>query len=388
MEFEKTVLQVIPELDAGGAERSTVEIASAIIAAGGRALVATRGGRLTDELCVAGAKVFPMPVHSKNPFTIIANRGRLLELIRKEAVDIVHVRSRAPAWSALWASRAAGVPLVATYHGAYNAGNPLKKLYNSAMVRGHLIIANSEFTARSIRAQYAVDPARLLVIPRGADLASFDPAAVSAHRVEALARAWGVNHDSAAFKLLLPGRLTGWKGQLPGIQAVGRLRELAAASGQHIDLKLILAGDAQGRDAYLAAVLGEIEKRGVRDMVQVVGHCADMPAAYAWADAVLSPALRPEAFGRVAVEAGAMEKPVVGSNIGGARETIVDGETGWLTPPGDVDAIAASLARLMALSPDARRMIGERARMRVMRIYSTEAMCRSTLSAYARLNKG
>ena len=381
MGFTFTVLQVIPEIETGGAERSTVEIARAVIAAGGRALIATRGGRLADEIVDAGGKVFPMPVHSKNPAVIWANRGRLLSLIREEGVDIVHVRSRAPAWSALWAARAAGKPLVATYHGAYRAANPLKRFYNSAMVRADIVIANSEYTAAAIRAGYKLEARRLKVIPRGADLMRFDPAGVSQARIDALTRAWGIGGGDSAFRLLLPARLTAWKGQAPAIEAVAKL----AASGQALDLQVALAGSAQGRDEYAAALQRRIETRGVGDMVHLVGDCADMPAAIAWADAVLCPSTRPEAFGRVAIEAGAMGKTVIASDHGGARETIVDRDTGLLTPPGDVEALAEAIASLMAMSRAERGAMGARGRARVQRLYSSEAMCRATLEAYREL---
>jgi glycosyltransferase involved in cell wall biosynthesis len=389
MHFDQTVLQVIPELETGGAERTTVEIAQAIIAAGGRALVATHGGRMSAEILAAGGEVFPMPVHSKNPAEIWANRGRLLSLIRAQGVDIVHVRSRAPAWSALWAARAAGKLLVATYHGAYRATNPLKKLYNSAMIRADLVIANSAFTAAAINAQYDLKGRVVQVIPRGADLARFDPAAVSAARIEQLTTGWGLAPQPGAFRLLLPARLTPWKGQAAAIAAVARLAKgpRRSASGQAPDLQLVLAGAAQGRDDYEAALRRDVETRGVRDMVHLVGDCADMPAAVAWADVVLSPSIRPEAFGRVAVEAGAMGKPVIASDHGGARETVADGVSGMLTPPGDIDALADAVAAMMAMSDAERGAMGAKAQERVRERYSSDAMCRATIEAYAALAK-
>ncbi|HXI86703.1 MAG TPA: glycosyltransferase family 4 protein, partial [Parvularculaceae bacterium] len=328
----------------------------------------------------------PMPVHSKNPAVIIANRGRLLRLIRAERVDIAHVRSRAPAWSALWAARAAKIPLVATYHGAYDAANPLKRFYNSAMVRADLVIANSEFTAAAIRARYEIAPEKLRIIPRGVDLRLFDPARIAPERLATIARDWGVNHDRRVFRLLLPGRLTEWKGQMLAIDAVARLAGTRSATGQREDLQLILAGDAQGRDDYRAALLEAAEGRGVRAMVQVVGHCVDMPAAYASADAVLAPSTRPEAFGRVAVEAGAMGKPVIASDHGGARETIVHGETGLLVAPGEAGALAEAINRLQSMDAEARAAMGARAKERAAKLFSLEAMQRATLEAYHSLD--
>lgn len=387
MTFSKTVLQVIPALDAGGAERTTVEVASAIVQSGGRALVASRGGRLEAEIIEAGGKIFHMPVHSKNPLTILVNRRRLLRLIRDERVDIVHVRSRAPAWSALWAARAANIPLVATYHGAYEAKGALKRLYNSAMVRADLVIANSAFTAASIRAQYHIGEDRLIVIPRGADLARFDPAGVAAGRIDALARGWGVGRDEDTLKLLLPARLTVWKGHDLAIEAVSclALGNPGLRTGHRRKLQLIFAGDAQGRDDFAASLRRDVETRGVRDLIQIVGHCSDMPAAYAWSDAVLAPSTRPEAFGRVAVEAGAMARPVIAADHGGARETVVDGETGFLTKPGDAAALAAAIEAVAGMTASERRAMGARAKERIARLFSIEAMQRSTLDAYSRV---
>lgn len=384
MTFKVTVLQVIPALDSGGAERTTVEIAGAIVASGGRALVATSGGALVADVERAGGEVFPMPVDSKNPAVIAANAARLRRLAAREGADIIHVRSRAPAWSALRAARAAGLPLVATYHGAYRAAGPLKRLYNSAMVRGDLVIANSEFTARAIRAGYRIDRARLVVIPRGADLDRFDPAKVSTARVAAATAAWRLG-GGRPFRVLLPARLTSWKGHETTIDAVALLASSAkltrAGTGQTPVLQVVFAGGAQGRDDFRANLQRRVEERGVRDMIHLVGHCADMPAAMAWADAILSPSTRPEAFGRVAVEAGAMRKPVIASDHGGARETVVDGETGVLVPPADAVALKEALEWLME-SPDRREQLGAAARQRVEREFSTAAMCAQTLDAY------
>lgn len=388
MPFRATVLQIIPALDAGGAERTTAEIARAVVEAGGRALVATRGGRLAGEIEAAGGEIVPMPVHSKNPLVILANRQRLATLVERQRVDILHVRSRAPAWSALMAATATGRPLVATYHGAYAANGPLKRLYNSAMVRADAVIANSEFTAASIRAQYEIDGRRLIVIPRGADLDAFDPGKVNAARAEALARAWGLPAAVGALRLLLPGRLTPWKGQAEAIAAAalfaGRAQEKAAAAGasQQRVLQLVLAGDAQDRDGYVASLRQEIDRRGVRDMIHLVGHCADMPAAYAWADAVLCPSTRPEAFGRVAVEAAAMGRPAIAADHGGTRETVIDGETGILTPPGDIEAIADAMADMAAMGVGGRAAMGARAQTRARQVYSSAAMCAATLDVY------
>jgi glycosyltransferase involved in cell wall biosynthesis len=379
MRFEKTVLQVIPELDSGGAERTTVEMARAITAVGGKALVATSGGRLCAEIEEAGGRVILLPAASKNPLTILANGWRLAKIIRDEKVDIIHARSRAPAWSALIAARAAGAAFVTTYHGAYKAASPVKRFVNSVMTRGDLVIANSDFTAAAVRAAYAVGD-RLTVIPRGADLAQFNPRAISGDRTAALCAAWGLEENPGGLVLLLPGRLTGWKGHRIAVEAVARLNR--GETGVSPAFQLIFAGDEQGRGELAGALMRDVDELGLQQMIRWVGHCDDMPAAYALADIALAPSTRPEAFGRVAVEAGAMEKVVIASDHGGARETIVAGETGFLVEPGSAEALAAAISKAALLGREGRSAMGVRARAHVAARYSTGAMTAATLQAY------
>ena len=358
------VLQVIPQLDAGGAERTTLEIAEAVVAEGGRALVASQGGRLDDELNRLGGELFRMPLASKNPVTLWRNAGRLASLIRGEKVDIVHARSRAPAWSAKWACDRTGAHFVTTYHGTYNARSGLKRRYNSVMARGECVIANSEFIREHVVREHPGAEARLRVIPRGVDLAAFDPAAVGEDRIDALARAWGIDRSQNRRILLLPARLTGWKGQREAIRALGNIRRRGEAAMP----LLLLAGDAQGRDAYVDELKQLIAAEGLGEDVAIVGHCSDMPAALALADLVLTPSVEPEAFGRTAAEAGAMEKPVIATDHGGAREVVLHSETGWRVTPGDPAALAAA--------------IGRRARAHVTEKFSTAALQASTLRVY------
>lgn len=383
MRFENTVLQVIPALDAGGAERTTVEIARAIVDAGGRALVATSGGRLSADIVAAGGQVFLMPVDAKNPLTLIANRFRLASLIRREEVDIIHARSRAPAWSALMAARATGIASAATYHGAYRDGSPLKRFYNSGIARADLVIANSAFTAAAVSAAFAVGD-RLRLIPRGADLDQFNPEGISPERLAALRARWGLVENAENLVFLLPGRLTDWKGHQIAIEAAARLKD-ARCTGAPRNFQLIFAGGEQGRGDYAASLARWVDELGLQHVIRMVGHCEDMPAAYALSDVVLAPSTRPEAFGRVAVEAGAMGRAVIAADHGGARETIVDGETGFLVEPGSVDALAAMMVRTADLGVDGRRALGARARARIAAQYSTRAMTDATLDAYREL---
>lgn len=382
MAFDKTILQVIPAMDAGGAERTTLEMARAIVAAGGRAIVATSGGRMIGALEQAGARVSILPAQAKNPLIIAANALRLAGLIRATGADLIHARSRAPAWSALMAARRTGVPLVTTWHGAYRAGSPWKRLYNSAMARGDRVIANSAFTAETIRE--TSDPGdRLMIIHRGADTDEFNPRRVSPERRAAILEKWGLKKGEGPV-LLLPARLTDWKGHGVAIEATGRLQE-AGLAGAATDLRLIFAGDAQGRDGYAASLARGVEELGLGRMIRLVGHCDDMPAAYAAADIVLSPSTRPEAFGRVAAEAGAMGRVVIATDHGGARETVVDGETGFLIEPGSADALANAVVRTIGLGPEGRAAMGAKAATRIAAKFSTAAMTAATIAAYTSL---
>ena len=242
-----TILQIIPELDTGGAELSTIEIASAITQAGGRAIVLSEGGRLVQRLRDTGAELQFFPAAVKNPVRLVWNAHKIAGIVRAEGVDLVHARSRAPAWSALMAARRTGVPFVTTYHGAYSEGNAVKRLYNSVMARGEAVIANSHYTADLIRMRYGTPAARLHVIYRGLDERQFDPALVVAHRVAALRAEWGV--APAERVMLHAARLTSWKGQSVVIEAARLLHE----QGRLGDAVIVLAGDTQGRGAYQAS---------------------------------------------------------------------------------------------------------------------------------------
>ena len=217
-----TLLQVIPELETGGAEQSTIDVAQAVVRAGGTALVATRGGRMAARLEADGGRLAQMPVQTKNPLMMLGNAARLVGLIRQENVTIVHARSRAPAFSALWAAHATGTPFVATYHGVYKAQSGLKRWYNAIMTRGDLVIANSDYTRDHVLAEHGVDPARLVTIPRGVDLGRFDPTFITPNRLDELRAAWGLTTTDARARILLAGRLTRIKGHLTIVEAARR----------------------------------------------------------------------------------------------------------------------------------------------------------------------
>lgn len=372
----QTVLQVIPELDAGGAERTTVDVAAAVVEAGGTALVASQGGRLAAELEAVGAELITAPMASKNPIVIAMNAVRLGSIIRSRDVDIVHARSRAPAWSALWAARASGRVFVTTYHGTYTARSGLKRWYNSVMARGDAVIANSAFIGAHIAAEHPRAIGKITVIPRGVDTQTFDPAAVTPDRVAALRDAWGLSAEAPGLVALMPGRLTRWKGQAIAVEAVRLLTERGRS------VRLVMPGDDQGRTEYRAEIEAAVEAAGLTDRVIVPGHCEDMAAAYALSDVVISASVEPEAFGRVAAEGQCMARPVIATDHGGARETVAPGATGLLIPPGDSDALADGLERIAALSPSERLAMGERGAARARALFSVETMQAATLGVY------
>lgn len=379
MRFTQTVLQIIPRLDAGGAERTTVEIAQAIVDAGGRALVAAQGGRLVAAIEKVGGEFFQLPLDTKNPVAILLNAKRLERLIAGENVDLVHARSRAPAWSASIAARMTKRPFVTTFHGAYEARSALKRFVNSSMVRGDIVIANSRFTADSIATRYPAAK-NIRVIPRGADLEEFNPQAISEGRVASLRGKWPAFAPEKTLSIILPARLTSWKGHETAINAAAML---SAETGVFPPFQLFFIGAEQGRGAYAEELKRRVGELGLQGLISFVGHCDDMPAAYALADIVLSPSVRPEAFGRVAAEAGAMEKIAIASRQGGSPEIISEGETGFLTEPGDAAALATAIRQAAALGRSGRAAMGKKARQKIQQEFSIAAMKEATLAAYA-----
>ena len=377
----RTILQVIPHLSAGGAERTTIEVAEALKAAGAKALVASVGGRLEGELSRAGAELIRIDrLATKNPLGIYGNASILAKIIAKYKVDLVHARSRAPAWSALWAARRMKKPFVTTYHGVYNAKSAPKKLYNSVMARGDLVIANSEFTATHVRKEYPEVASRIVTIPRGVDIGKFSPDAILPARKAALAKAWRLPPDGTDAIILLPARMTGWKGHREAIAAAAQLM-----TTKDLPWRMIFAGDDQGREGYLQELAHLITQHGLDDRTAIVGHCDDMPAAFALSDIVIAPSNEPEAFGRVAAEAGALGVPVIGSSIGAQGEIIVDGQTGFVVPPLNPAALAEAMRKLLVAGSEGRKRMGDAAQTRVRQKFTTAALQEATLAVYERL---
>ena len=378
MDKRATVLQLVPKLDTGGAERVAIEIAEALTKAGHRALIACEGGVLTQSAIRAGAEILPVPLDTKSPFAMRRNASRLKRLIKIHKVDIVHAHSRAPAWSGYWATRGSGIKFVTTYHGVYKENIPFKRRYNAVMAMGDRVIAVSQFIAELIALRYPAAAPKIRVIHGGVDPLKFDPTAMLGDRAVRLAQNWRLKLGAPT--IMLPARLTGWKGQRLLISALAQLR--------HKDALAVLAGSDQQRDRYVASLIAHAQRLGVAQRLRLTGNVEDMPAAMMLADVVVNASTDPEAFGRTIVEAQAMARMVIASDHGGARETIINGETGLLFPPGDAAALATAIDAVLDLSPEDRIAWGQHARAVVSTRYSVAAMQQAVLEVYGELLAG
>ncbi|MDE2357718.1 MAG: glycosyltransferase family 4 protein [Alphaproteobacteria bacterium] len=372
------LLQVTPRLEAGGVEQVTLDIARAAARAGATSLVASAGGGMERDLLRGGARLARLPLNAKDPIRLALNALRLWRLIRRERVDLVHVRSRAPALSALLACRAARVPLVATYHGIYAAGSTPKRLYNRVMTKGCAVIANSQFTRDHVLAEHPAAATRLHVVPEGIDVARFDPAAVPMSRVLDARRAMGLAEDVSAPVILLAARLTGWKGQAFMIETLARLSPDRLIGEPPV---LVLAGSEE-RAGEARRLADLAERLGLGARVRLPGPLEDMPAAYLAADLVVAPSTAPESFGRGVAEAGAMGAAVIASDLGAVTETVRPGVTGWLVPPGDAEAWTQALITALNLPRETRARLGQAARTHIAANHSLERMVAASFTLY------
>jgi glycosyltransferase involved in cell wall biosynthesis len=373
-----TVMQVLPELLTGGVERGAIDVAGAIVKSGGRALVVSAGGPMTYELKRLGAEHFELPVASKNPFIMWKNIKRLANLALDQKVDIIHARSRAPAWSAWYAARQTNKHFVTTFHGTYSHTNWFKRWYNNIMTKGERVIAISDFISAHIRKTYGVPVANIRVIPRGIDINKFDTNKVSQERRIKLANEWRLPDDMPI--IILPGRITRWKGQTVFVDAIKKLGRK--------DIMCLIVGSDQGRKRYRRELEERIANNDLQDIIHLVDHCKDMAAAYMLTDIVVSASTEPEAFGRVIVEAQSLGRPVIGTNHGGTKETIVEGKTGLLVEPNDPDSLAKAITEILNLTEEQREKFSQTAISRIRKHYSKELMCSRTLDIYDELIAG
>ncbi len=370
---QKVLLQVIPELYAGGVERGTIDIAKAAVDAGYVSLVASSGGRLVPQLAACGATHIELPLGSRMPWAIKRNAGLLKNLIEEHKVDIVHARSRAPAWSAFKASRKTGAHFVTTFHGLHSTKGLGKKYYNSVMGKGERVIAVSNYVSEHIQKTYGTDPQKIRVIHRGVDMDYFDPQKVTQERMDVLCEKWRIENDRPI--IFLPGRITRWKGQDFLLRSLSRLREVPS-------YYCIMAGDCSKHPRYYNELMQQVMRMGLEKNVRIVDAVEDMPAAYMLSSVVVSASQRPEAFGRVAVEAQAMGKPVVVTAIGGSKETVINGKTGRWVDPTFTQMMAEGVQKGLLLSGSHATNIAATNRQHIQENFSLQQMCNKTLAVY------
>jgi glycosyltransferase involved in cell wall biosynthesis len=376
------VLQVIPKVGYGGAETGCYDIAHYLHENNCESFIVTSGGDLLKFVDKKKVRVIKLPVHSKNPFLIFINSIALIGIILFNNISIVHARSRAPAWSCLFATKITGRKFVTTFHGTYNFNNGLKKFYNSVMVKSHLIIAGSNFIFSHIKENYLKyldTKKKLLVIFRGINVDYFDPTTKLEGEEKKLLLKWEIEKDKRI--LLLPGRLTPWKGQELFIEAVNLVNIELGYEAFYI----VILGSDQGRDLYKKKLIRLSEQYRMTKQIRFIDHCNDMALAYKVSDIAISASIEPEAFGRIAVEAQSMEKLIIASNSGGSNETVIDEKTGFLFDSGNAKSLSQKILKAVALDDASLKSIGAEGRKNIIQKFNVERMCFSTYSEYKRI---
>jgi len=376
------VLQVIPKLGYGGAETGCYDLAHYLSEHNCASYLVTSGGALLKYIDKKKVKIIRLPVHSKNPILIILNSILLTFIILFCNISIVHARSRAPAWSCFFATKITNRKFVTTFHGTYNFNNLIKKFYNSIMVKSDLIIAGSNFIFNHINKNYSKylnQKKKFLVIFRGINTDYFDPSTTIESDEDKLLKEWNLNTGKKI--ILLPGRLTSWKGQEVFIEALNKVNiELG-----HETFYAIVLGDNQGRDIYKKKLLRLAEQYRLNNQIRFIDHCKNMPLAYKISNVIVSASIEPEAFGRVAVEAQSMERPILASNIGASNETIINDKTGFLFESGSSNSLSKKIIEILSLDESTLKFIGIEGRKNVLKKFNIEKMCFSTYSEYKKL---
>ena len=382
MSSKLKVLQVIPKLGYGGAETGCYDLAHYLPENNCSSYIVTSGGELLKFIDQKKVKLIKLPVHSKNPILILFNSIVLIFVILFHNISIVHARSRAPAWSCLIATKITRRKFVTTFHGTYNFNNSIKKLYNSVMVRSNLIIAGSNFIFSHIKENYLKNldlKKKFLVIFRGINVDYFDPSTTLEAEEDNLRSSWGVTRDKKL--ILMPGRLTAWKGQKLFIEALNIVNKKLG----HLSFYAVILGDDQGRDIYTKKIKRLAEQYRLMPQLKFIENCKNMPLAYKVSDLVISASIEPEAFGRVAIEAQSMEKPIIASNIGGSNETIINNVSGFLFETNNSKSLSEKIIEVLNLDESRLKLIGIEGRKNVIKKFNVEKMCFSTYSEYKKL---
>jgi glycosyltransferase involved in cell wall biosynthesis len=380
MSLKLKVLQVIPRLGYGGAETGCYDLAHYLPENNCSSFIVTSGGKLTKYIDKKKVRLIKLPVHSKNPVIIFFNSMALVFIILFHNISIVHARSRAPAWSCLLATKITRRKFVTTFHGTYNFNNPIKRFYNSVMVRSDLIIAGSNFIFSHINSNYSRNlKKKFLVIFRGINVDYFDPSTTLESEENKLISSWGVDRNKKI--ILLPGRLTAWKGQEVFIESLNIINQKLGYESFYA----VILGSDQGRDVYSKKIKRLAEQHRLIGQLKFVEHCKDMPLAYKISDLIVSASIEPEAFGRVAVEAQSMEKPIIASNIGGSNETIIENQTGLLFDSGKPESLSEKIIEALNLDETTLKSMGVEGRKNIIKKFNVEKMCFSTYSEYKKL---
>jgi len=382
MSSKLKVLQVIPRMGYGGAETGCYDLAHYLPENNCSSYIVTSGGKLLKFIDKKKVTLIKLPVHSKNPILIFFNSIAIIFIILFHNISIVHVRSRAPAWSCILATKITRRKLVTTFHGTYNFKNSFKKFYNSAMVRSNLIIAGSNFIFSHINdnySKYLNIKKKFLVVFRGINVDYFDPSTTLQVDENQLLVDWGVPREKKL--ILMPGRLTEWKGQKVFIEALNLVNKKLGYDSFYA----VILGADQGRDIYTKKIKRLAEQYRLTGQIKFVEHCKDMSLAYKISDLVVSASVEPEAFGRVAVEAQSMEKPIIASNIGGSKETIIDNKTGFLFESGNPESLSKKIVEVLNLDESTLKSMGIEGRKNVIKKFNVEKMCFSTYSEYKKL---
>ena len=370
------VMQVLPHLNSGGLVSGAVEVAKELVNSGFKSIVVSTGGYKENEILRNSSILEILPVHSKNIFTIFNNKKKLIDLAIKYNIHLIHARSRAPAWSAYFAAKELNLPFVTTFHGTYGTENFFKKRYNSIMLKGNAIIAISKFIKQHIQSEYGITK-NIHVIPRGVNTNIFSPKQVSSARLINAAKKISIEGNDQI--ILLPGRLTNWKGHKLAVKAISRLKVR--------NFKLVFIGDLQGRIKYRNELINLATTLNITNKVIFINHTRDLPSYLMLSDLVLSCSTKPEAFGRTVLEAQAMGKPVIAFNHGGSVELINDNENGTLCKVADIDDLATNIEKALQLSIYKRKVLSKKSISNVNKKYLTKFMCKKTLNLYTKLIK-
>jgi len=381
MSSKLKVLQVIPKLGYGGAETGCYDLAHYLPENNCLSYIVTNGGELLKFVDKNKVKLIKLPVHSKNPILMIYNSIALIFIILFHNISIVHARSRAPAWSCLIATKITRRKFVTTFHGTYNFKNTIKKFYNSVMVRSNLVIAGSNFIFSHIKVNYSkyLKLKKFLVIFRGINVDYFDSSTILEAEENNLLTSWGITRDKKL--ILMPGRLTAWKGQELFIEALNLVNKQRG----HKSFYAVILGSDQGRNVYTKKIKRLAEQYRLTAQLKFVEHCKNMPIAYKISDLVVAASIEPEAFGRVAIEAQSMEKPIIASDIGGSNETIVNNKTGFLFESNNAESLSKKIIEVLSLDQSRLKSIGIEGRKNIINKFNVEKMCFSTYSEYKKL---